>query len=451
MNADAKFATGMVLTFVAVAALLILDRRCVKKHEIPADGTLRYELLYRNGRMELLLATAAFIVFVLFSPHRNTPYNNYAYLADAWLHGRLDVPELPAYLESVQFGGKTYVHFAPGAALLILPFVALYGVNGFNSGFLCQLLGAVNVALCWRVLTRMKIGNRHSRLWMTTLLGFGTVHFWCASWGSSWLLGHISTLFFLLLALCFLFRCENRLSDVFLAGLFFGLAVCCRLSALLGGLFFIGCLMLKKERRFRCLLCFMGGAAVFGSLYMLYNFARFGTIMDQGYNLTYLKDYHRSVYDTLQLAPAEHQLTMLKAYVREYGGPLQTKFLAYNLYSLTGMLPMLQPEFPWVIPKQSGVALTLVSPALAVALLPSWKKPVVRLLWGATLVTAVPFLLNYGNGQAQFGMRYAMDFTPYLFLLACMGMEKLSNWKKGLIVWSVLINAWGALFWVCYY
>lgn len=447
MNPNAKFTTGMLLTLGTLLAIWVADRRLCRKG---GDGINLLQPQLKGSWTAFALMAAAYTVYTLFSPHKVTPYNNYAWLADAWLHGRLDVPDLPAYLESVQFGGKTYVHFAPGPALLCLPFVAIYGLNGFDAAFLCRLLGAANVVLCWHVLSLRRLGNAYTRLWMTALLGFGTVHFWCASWGSSWLLGHVSTLFFLLLALCFLFQNPLRLRHCFLSGLFFGLAVSCRLSALFGGVFFAGYLLLTEKKKARALLCLAGGAAVFGSMYMLYNAVRFGTVMDMSYSLTYLKDYHREVYDTLQQVSPEQQLSALRACAREYGGPLQAGFIGFNLYSLLAMPPRFQAAFPWVIPTMAGVALTIVSPALLLAVLCPWKKPHALLLWITVVLTAVPFLLNYGNGQAQFGMRYAMDFTPYLFLLACMGMEKLSGWKKGLVLWSILCNAWGALYWACF-
>lgn len=451
MTNEAKFISGMVLTLAALLIILIMEIRAGGKRKLCQNKTLWKTVCKRKGWMECLLALSAFLVYALFSKRIHTPYNNYSYLADAWLHGRLDSPEIPDYLESICFAGKTYVHFAPGPALLCLPFVAILGINGFNSAFLCMLLASANVGLCWHMLTELKLGDFRNRLWMVALLSFGTVHFWCASWGSSWLLGHISTLFFLLIAFCFLFREEPKNIHDFLAGLFFGLAVCCRLSALLGGFFFAGWILLKRKNKWAALLRFAGGAAIFGGLYMLLNYVRFGTIMDESYSLTYLKDYHREEYDLLCTVPAKEQPALLKAYGKEFGGPLQTRFLSYNLYSIFAMPPVLTSDFPYLIPTSRGVALTIVSPALFLALLCPWKKPVCWLLWATAIATAVPFLLNYGNGQAQFGMRYSMDFTPYLFLLACMTIESKGKWAKGLILYSILANAWGVLYWKCFY
>ena len=64
----------------------------------------------------LLLFIISLTVFMLFSKHKFNPYNNYSYLANAIINGHLDVPNLPKYLESIEFQGHKYMHFAPGGA-----------------------------------------------------------------------------------------------------------------------------------------------------------------------------------------------------------------------------------------------------------------------------------------------------------------------------------------------
>ena len=86
-----------------------------------------------EGPVGLLLFLASFLVLYLLNDHSFVFYNNYSYLADALLHGHLYVDGMPAYLESVEFGGHVYMHFAPGPALLCLPFVAIFGISGCST------------------------------------------------------------------------------------------------------------------------------------------------------------------------------------------------------------------------------------------------------------------------------------------------------------------------------
>ena len=406
-----------------------------------------------------VIAFALFVVslalFMLCNNHTFNNYNNYSYLADAIIHGHIDVPDIPEHLEYVSFMGHNYMHFAPGCAWISIPFVLIFGRDGFNCIYLAMVLGALNSALAYIILDQRKIGKRiRDRIILALMLTIGTVHFFCSSIGSSWFLGHVSTLFFILLSWYFIFKIKSadekgNFINLFISGLFFGLAVNCRLSALFGGLFLAYYIFKIYRFNLKPYISFAIGAAVFGSIYMIYNYARFGTIMDQGYALTYLKDYHREAYDTLLNSPLSEQKQLLKQYSKEFGGPLQIKFIKYNLYSIFMMAPTFSGDFPYIIPEVTGVALTFTSPMLFLAVTAKKHKDMVIVLWITTFLTAMPFLLNYGNGTAQFGMRYSLDFTPYLWLLMCngLGRKKLTWWMNLGFAFCFISNIYGTLYW----
>ena len=76
-----------------------------------------------SRRRRLALATVVYLIagaiFAVFAgPERlsqHTPFNHYALLADAWLHGRQDLPHgPPPYAQNndfAEFNGKTYISF----------------------------------------------------------------------------------------------------------------------------------------------------------------------------------------------------------------------------------------------------------------------------------------------------------------------------------------------------
>lgn len=404
-----------------------------------------------------LLIVISFGVFLVCNKHQFNVFNNYSYLAKALLEGHFDVPDMPEYLESVSFQGKKYMHFAPGGALVSMPFVAIWGVEGFNCTYLSMLLGACNFPIAVSVLYNMKIGTGiKDRIWLSSMLIFGTVHFFCASQGDSWFLGHVSTLFFLLLAMMLFTKNseESRGKRLFWAGFCFGFAVTCRMAALFGFVFFAGYMALRSKRWKKDVLIFGAGAALIGFWYMAYNYVRYGTIMDMGYQLTYLKDMHRDIYDRLQMSPINDQQQLLKQFKAEYGGPLQLKHIKNNLYSIFLLPPAFQREFPYIIPTVAGMAVTFTSPMLYCAALANWKKKRTCILGITVFLTAIPFLMNYGNGTAQFGMRYSMDFTPYLWLLMCYGLTRKGEmrlWMKVGIGLCIFIQGWGTLFWTYFY
>jgi hypothetical protein len=59
----------------------------------------------------------------------------------------------------------------------------------------------------------------------------------------------------------------------------------------------------------------------------------------------------------------------------------------------------------------------------------------------------LPIVTYYGVGLQQFGYRYALDFTPLLLVLAALGLPSpLTVGARVLVVVSVLVNLWGAVF-----
>ena len=443
-------------TMLAIAVLLgglfFTDRLFHRRGKAPLDAV-------PERALEAGLFLLSFLIFFLLNNREHVYYNNYSYLAEALLNGRLYVDGMPEYLESVSFGGHTYMHFAPGPSLLCLPFVAVFGIKGFNIAYLSMFLGAANSVLFYRVFKQLGIGrDRTEQLWCMLLAVFGTVHCFLAAVGHSWFLGHVSSWTFLLLAMDFLTKHEaQKNGELFLSGLFFGLAVTCRMACLPGAVFFAGYILLKRKKHglISAALSFAAGAAVFGGLYMLYDYARYGTIMDKGYNLTHLKDKQRALYDEmLTLGSAQEQAAFLKEAEALYGGPLGTDHLKYNLYSIFLMPPKFTAESPYVIPTLRGVSLSVLSPALYFALLaPLRKERLYRYTLAAMVLCAIPFLLNYGNGAAQFGMRYAMDFLPYTLILAAAGLTRrpVRGWKRALILLCALLNLWGPVYWRFFY
>ena len=153
----------------------------------------------------LLLFVFSMTIFMLFNEQKYKYYNNYSYLADAILDGHIDVPKMPDYLESIEFQGYKYMHFAPGCAWLSIPFVLFWGIEGFNPTYLVIVLGALNSVLAYLILEERELGrSSKGRALMALMLTIGTVHCFCASNGSSWFFRTRSNTIFLTLFLHFL-------------------------------------------------------------------------------------------------------------------------------------------------------------------------------------------------------------------------------------------------------
>src|SRR2546427_65328 len=109
--------------------------------ELAADvqGRLATLLVPGSLRRRLVLALGLYVtctaVYFAFAPRQllteHSQYNHYALLADAWLHGRLDLGHPPpAYTQNndfAEFQGRYYVSFPPFPAVILLPLVKIAG------------------------------------------------------------------------------------------------------------------------------------------------------------------------------------------------------------------------------------------------------------------------------------------------------------------------------------
>ena len=98
--------------------------------------------------------------------------NSYAVLADAFLHGRLDVSQC-VDIDCAIYQDKFYVVFPPAPAILSMPFVAVFGTS--FAGFIA--LATVhhrNVGvLWWRIFAALRV-ERMTAVWLLIALAFGT-------------------------------------------------------------------------------------------------------------------------------------------------------------------------------------------------------------------------------------------------------------------------------------
>jgi len=362
----------------------------------------------------ILIFLFVFFVYLLSSPGP-TPYDYFTRLAFAFLHKRLYLLQNPPWLsELVPVKGKYYVVSPPMPAVLLLPFVAIFGPN-FSQTLFSILIGSLNVLLTFSLLEKLGVGER-IKFWLSLLFAFGTNHWYLASVGSSWYLAHICAVFFLLLALNETFGKKRP----FLIGLFVGAAYWSHLPTILSLSFFLPFLSKKRPTAIKFFL----GIAVFLLLNFAYNFVRFGTIFDIGY----------------RLIPGLLQEPWYSK------GVFHPSYIGRNLRLLLFKTPIFQSKPPFLLPSWYGMSLFLTTPAFLLIFKADWCEKLVQLAWLATLLILFPLLLYGGEGWTQFGYRRAMDFTPFLLILTAKGIGKEIRWyHKSLIILSILVNLWGVL------
>jgi hypothetical protein len=379
----------------------------------------------RRIKAAYLAGLGAIAVTALASHLRPTPYDNFVLLAQAFLHGRVWIDWPGAYIDALQYAdGRYYVIEAPLPAVLLLPFVAIFGTHA-NQTLLGIVLTGVAVGAAWELGERFGL-RASSNAWICAFFLAGTDLLWCATFGDVWFLAHVSAVCFTMLALVELAGKRRG----WLVALFACAAAESRFS-MLAALPVYAYLLFAQPQRARKSDAISFGAVLAGvaALWLLYNRARWGTWNDVGYTAWYHQD----------------QVGM------PTGSPFRLAYFPYQFWSFFVQAPTQLGAFPGLRPEYSGVALTWTSPALVLAFLARSPARWVGALWAAALLTAIPNFLYYVNGFAQFGMRHALDFEPFLVALMIIAVrDRFAGWGYALVAYSVAAGIWGDWYWLTY-
>ena len=422
-----------------------------------------------------VLSAAAYVAVLGDRVLENSPDDHYVHLAAAWIDGRLGEEGDPpgtndwACYDTEQrttcpnnrwaFPDKDryrwYVSFPPFPAAVILPAVALFGVD-LPDRLIWALLGGLAPMLLFlllRALVRRGYSERRllEDLWLTALFAFGTVFFFVAVQGTVWFAAHVVCVPLVILYLWFALDAQRP----FWAGVMLALCFITRPTTALLCLFFA----LEAARRARRaatpdarpledgwlrrawafiravdLRAFLRLSVIFaapilavGAVMMWMNHARFGDPFEFGH--TYLQIRWRPRIETW--------------------GLFNFHYFAKNLAVFTSALPWLSAEPPYLTMSRHGLALWVTTPALWLALwprpLPRETRRVVIFLFTATAAVAVWNLCYQNSGWIQFGYRFALDYLPLLFVILALGRRPFRAGFFVLLLWSVAINLFGAI------
>jgi hypothetical protein len=431
----------------------------------------------------------ALVVYVVFAgaylgtaggrlPH-HSQYNHYVYLADGWLHGRLALPGQPpnendwAKVEVLKlrdgrelrgiYGSRTggpvdrfyplrgkpetvspdqiasrssirYVSFPPFPAVLMAPFVAIWGL-AFNDVLFNALWAGLNPMLLFLLLRHLRATGLSRRsqvddLWLTALFGVGSVYYFCSVIGQVWFSAQIVAV---TLSIAFVWASLGGKRPM-LAGLFVALGFATRPPWLVIPLFFAevirangGWAALRAPEARRALakatLRFSLPIAVVGAILAVLNVARFGNPFEFGH----------------KFLAVQWQERMFRYGLFNY------HFLSRNLAAALILLPRVMDHAPYVKISQHGMSMLVTTPNLAYTVLPQAPSPLRRALWVTLLTTALPSLLYHSSGYVQFGYRYSLDYIIFFMVLLAISSRPLTRVFKGLVLFSFVVNMFLAI------
>jgi len=409
-------------------------------------------LLARRAAAPVAIFAGTLVVYYLSNPDPlGSPgqpwYQHYIYLADAMLHGTLDVGSVGMpdfYQDVVTIGDARYLPFPPGPAIILMPFVAIWG-TGFSQIYFSMALGALNVVLFWYLLGLLNV-SRTTGMLMVPFFAFGTAHFYAATTGTTWFIGHVSAVFFTLLALITLFRKMPPL----LTALLLGFAFMSREPVVLSAPVFLYWIfrqkhetvsvenLLDRDTIYR-MGSFCAGLVPFVVIWFAYNVARFDGLFDTGYS---------TVADGYRNGGIAYSFYLVDFPDAPRFHLFDIRSIPVHLYTIFLMPPQFVPGWDIFRPSPYGMSVLLTSPAFIYAGFvksKSWLKPG---LWIAIAFVAFPLLLHYSQGWVQFGYRFLLDFAPFLLILTALGFDDNDSpgarrLQVALVAVAIVAGFWG--------
>ncbi|MCA9671492.1 MAG: hypothetical protein KC503_38105 [Myxococcales bacterium] len=352
---------------------------------------------------------------------------------------------------------RYYVSFPWFPALLMLPFVAIWGLK-FNDVIFTCVLGSFNAVLVFLVLRKLvelKLSQRSLRedLWLVAMFAFGTVNFYSSVIGQVWYTAHVvGVTITAVYALCAL---GGR--RPYLAGLMLGLGFVTRTPIPFSFALLLGEVLRKhmaesasaglvdplaptrrpalwpwikagwakvdKKPALRELsLAALPAIAVAGVAFVL-NYLRFDRFFEFGH-------YYLNV--------------RWKERIQRWG-LFNYHFVARNLSAMLTLLPRIMARPPFVKVSWHGMSMFVTTPLLAYAIWPRRRSPVQPWLYLAVLGPMILHLFYQNSGWVQFGFRFSLDYMVYLVAILAVGGRKIGIFAQALIVFGIGVNTFGAI------
>ena len=358
------------------------------------------------------------------------------YLADAFLHGQLSLRLLPPSTHDLVFyEGHFYLYWPPFPAIVVMPLVALAGVEVSDVVYTVVLAALAVALVAWLLAALTETGvaplSADRRAILVLTVAFGSVLLILAPVGRVWFTAQVIGLICMLLAAIAALSQPGR-RGYLLAGVALGCAMATRLPLLFSGLWLAYYLLWRDWRRpfsWRLTAVGMGLAPIILTtlLFGWYNAARFGGPLEMGLDWHLMEPRFQAEYD-------------------QYG-PFHLHYLPTNLYYQFLAHPLL-PGHDW----QMGGGIFWMTPVLLGAVYALWRcrrQPLVWALLATCALLYIPIGLLMGTGWVTFGPRYLLDLTVPLLALTALGIAR---WSRpvllALLLISVLTYGIGSWLWL---
>lgn len=366
------------------------------------------------------------------TPFTGNTYQTYAFQAESWTHGRLDLEENFSWLEIAEFNGKYYCSFPPFPSYVLFPFAIFCG-HETPDAFILFVMDILALVYLFRIAIHLGIKSPMAAIGSLGIM-VGTnmvfINFNPAVWFFA------QSICFALATMAIYYALVNRPG---LSLAFWACSVGCRPMQAVYVLVLLLIIWRNEKanypdesfiemvkRRWKCCI----PAVIIAVSYMLLNYFRFGSITEFGHNYLpefviehkqFSTEYISRNFDMLMHFPDFDDER--KMYVDHFGN---LSMLMVNtpviMFLLTGLFALIKKE---------------------------WKISIGNLF---ILVSSVAYLIlttmHATMGGWHFGNRYSNDILPFMYLGMMWVMSKyprLQKWQIPFYVWGTCLNMVGTV------
>jgi hypothetical protein len=390
---------------------------------------------YWRGHRSLVLGFFAVALVYLFIAwglgldiFAHSDYDAYTLQAQTWLKGSIALDQDYSWLEIARYGGQYFVSFPPFPAVVMVPFVLAF--NGATPSLLVVFLYFMASYVVGYALAR-RLG--YGDAWAACLGAFlvlGCNMLEVAHYGGVWNMAQ--ALAFLLTLLSFYLMTSRRRKAWHASLICIALAVGCRPFQA----FYVPVLVYMLAKKLpkaegqswpsvKALLPYLLAPAAVAAAYCVYNFVRFGDILEFGHN--YLPEF----------VEAPH-------------GQFSLNYVGTNLMNIL-RLPYLE-NGRLAFPIFSGFAFFIANPIYLIwgrtcawAAVKRRIKAQEALLIAAFLAHFFVMLMHKSFGGWQFGTRYLCDLIPAMYFFILSGRGKTGAVTAAVMIFAVAFNIYGAV------
>lgn len=353
------------------------------------DPRSRNEKSKRTERLLLAGCVSVCVLIALFGNLLVSHEQQYVFLAESFLRGKLYFTSMPeSWHDTAPFAGRYYWPLGPLPAVLLAPLVLLGQLAGTKlyQGYVSLPVTLLTGCLCYRI-ARKCVRSPEDSIWLTLAFCGASSYVGVAVIPMSWAFAQV-------IAVCLLFLVISEWLGRrrwWLIGLLLALTASARLTAGLNIALFIGdALLCDKRQRLKTVTSLTAGFAVPMFFLAVYNFARFGSVIESGYT------YQPPSPEDLPGVSLANVIPHL--YIFLFGPPIVSGRFPFLNVDPVGMSVLLLSPWLWYLGslKMSRLNyLGLVNCALVLVAVLAWRS----------------------TGQLQLGYRFILDFLPIVMLL----------------------------------